>query len=68
MGFFGIAQKTSSVAQTASESSPVVNMDVNLDGDKNDTVDLISNHSELLWLSENFRDNGSAWSQQKIFL
>ena len=63
---FGFSQTTSSIPSTALESD--LNKDVNLDGDKSDTVYLISSLSELLWITENVRDNGSAWSQQKIFL
>jgi gliding motility-associated-like protein len=64
------SQKTSTVPQTATESSTVggLDMDVNLDGDKNDTVYLISSLSELLWITENVRDNGSAWSRDQVFL
>ncbi|NDB29097.1 hypothetical protein EB151_06070, partial [archaeon] len=63
---FGFSQTTSSVPTTDSELD--LGKDVNLDGDKSDTVYLISSLSELLWITENVRDNGSAWSQQKIFL
>ncbi|MDB4612764.1 cadherin repeat domain-containing protein, partial [Flavobacteriaceae bacterium] len=45
-----------------------LDMDVNLDGDKNDTVYLISSLSELLWITENVRVYGSAWSRDKVFL
>ena len=60
------SQTTSSTPTTALESD--LGKDVNLDGDTSDTVYLISSLSELLWITENVRDNGSAWSQQKIFL
>ncbi|MDA7698828.1 hypothetical protein N8795_01795, partial [Flavobacteriaceae bacterium] len=60
------SQTTSSNPTTALESD--LGKDVNLDGDTSDTVYLISSLSELLWITENVRDNGSAWSQQKIFL
>ncbi|MDA9262498.1 gliding motility-associated C-terminal domain-containing protein [bacterium] len=63
---FGFSQTTSSNPTTALESD--LGKDVNLDGDTSDTVYLISSLSELLWITENVRDNGSAWSQQKIFL
>ncbi|MDA7797693.1 hypothetical protein N8949_01445 [Flavobacteriaceae bacterium] len=63
---FGFSQTTSSTPTTALESD--LGKDVNLDGDTSDTVYLISSLSELLWITENVRDNGSAWSQQKIFL
>ncbi|MDA9844217.1 hypothetical protein N9C47_05125, partial [Flavobacteriaceae bacterium] len=65
------SQKTSSVPQTATESSTVggLDMDVNLDGDKNDTVYLISNLSELYWIQEQIQNNPStSWSEGKIFL
>ena len=65
------SQKTSSEPQTATESSTVggLNMDVNLDGDKNDTVYLISNLSELYWIQEQIQNNPStSWSEGKIFL
>ncbi|MDA9306152.1 gliding motility-associated C-terminal domain-containing protein [Flavobacteriaceae bacterium] len=65
------SQKTSSEPQTATESSTVggLNMDVNLDGDKNDTVYLISNLSELYWIQEQIQNNPStSWSRGKIFL
>ena len=71
IGFFGIAQKSSSEPQTATESSTVggLDMDVNLDGDKNDTVYLISNLSELYWIQEQIQNNPStSWSEGKIFL
>jgi gliding motility-associated-like protein len=42
-------------------------MDVNLDGDTSDTVYLISNLSELLWISERAY-NDDTWAYQKIFL
>ena len=64
-GFFGYSQTTSSTPTTNLESA--LDKDVNLDGDKLDTVYLISTLSELLWITENVRDN-NAWSQQKIFL
>ncbi|MDA8644650.1 hypothetical protein N9L50_05105, partial [Flavobacteriaceae bacterium] len=60
------SQTTSSNPTTALESD--LGKDVNLDGDTSDTVYLISSLSELLWITENVRDNGSAWSQQKVFL
>ncbi|MDA9879630.1 gliding motility-associated C-terminal domain-containing protein [Flavobacteriaceae bacterium] len=60
------SQTTSSNPTTALESD--LGKDVNLDGDTSDTVYLISSLSELLWITENVRDNGSAWSEQKVFL
>ena len=65
------SQKTSTVPQTATESSTVggLDMDVNLDGDKNDTVYLISNLSELYWIQEKIEsDPGGNWSRGMIFL
>ncbi|MDC0106851.1 hypothetical protein OAI60_00965 [Flavobacteriaceae bacterium] len=64
------SQTTSSTPTTVLESTLDSNLgkDVNLDGDTSDTVYLISSLSELLWITENVRDNGSAWSEQKIFL
>jgi hypothetical protein len=62
------SQTTSSTPRTALESE--LNIDVNLDGNTSSstTVYLISDLSELLWISEQVRDNGSSWSQQKVFL
>ncbi|MDB2696249.1 hypothetical protein N9Y47_06570, partial [Flavobacteriaceae bacterium] len=70
------SQTTSSTPTTVLESTLDSNLgkDVNLDGDSSDTVYLISSLSELLWITEAvivntvFVDNGSAWSQQKVFL
>jgi len=60
------SQTTSSTPTNTLES--VLNMDVNLDDDYDDPVYLISNLSELLWISEQVRANGDIWSQGKIFL
>ena len=41
-------------------------MDVNLDGDTTDTVYLISNLNELLWIQEQIENNPSEnWSKRK---
>ena len=63
---FGFSQTISSAPTTALESD--LDKDVNLDGDKSDTVYLISTLAELLWISEKVRDESYTWSQQKIFL
>ncbi|MDA9003231.1 gliding motility-associated C-terminal domain-containing protein [Flavobacteriaceae bacterium] len=65
------SQKTSTEPQTATESSTAggLDMDVNLDGDKNDTVYLISNLSELYWIQEKIESDSSGnWSRGMIFL
>lgn len=62
---FGYTQTTSSIPATASETT--LNLDVNLDGDTSDTVYLISNLNELLWISEQAYSDDN-WAYQKIFL
>ena len=62
---YSYLQTTSTTPTTALES--VLSMDVNLDGDTSDTVYLISNLSELLWISERAY-NDDTWAYQKIFL
>lgn len=62
---YSYSQTTSTTPTTALEST--LSMDVNLDGDTSDTVYLIGNLGELLWLSENV-NSGSNWSKDKVFL
>ena len=64
---YSYSQTTSTTPATALES--VLSMDVNLDGDTSDTVYLISNLDELLWIQEQIENNPStSWSKGKIFL
>jgi gliding motility-associated-like protein len=62
------SQTTSSTPTTALESE--LNIDVNLDGNTSSstTVYLISDLSELLWITETVSNSVSTWSQGKIFL
>ena len=60
------SQTTSSSPTTATEV--FLGKDVNLDGDTDDTVILISSLSELLWITEKVRDEGERWSEGLIFL
>ena len=62
---YSYSQTTSTTPATDLESA--LSMDVNLDGDTSDTVYLISNLSELLWISEKAY-NDDTWAYQKIFL
>jgi len=62
------SQTTSSTPTTALESE--LNIDVNLDGNTSSStaVYLISDLSELLWITETVSNSGSGWSQDKVFL
>ena len=64
---YSYSQTTSTTPATTIEYD--LNMDVNLDGDTTDTVYLISNLNELLWIQEQIENNPSEnWSKGKIFL